>query len=67
MEIPIDFDALKERNPDVYAWITVPDTNIDYPILHRDSDNSYYLNHTSDNEEKIEGAIFTEKLQQYRF
>ena len=29
----IDFDALKERNPDVYAWIWIPGTNIDYPIL----------------------------------
>ena len=67
VEIPIDFDALKERNPDVYAWITVPDTNIDYPILHRDSDNSYYLNHTIDNEEKIEGAIFTENYNNTDF
>lgn len=67
VEIPIDFDALKERNPDVYAWITVPDTNIDYPILHSDSDNSYYLTHTIDNEEKAEGAIFTENYNNTDF
>ena len=67
VEIPIDFDALEERNPDVYAWITVPDTNIDYPILRRDSDNSYYLNHTIDHEEKIEGAIFTENYNNTDF
>lgn len=60
VEIPIDFKSLQERNPDVYAWITVPGTQIDYPILQSPDDNSYYLTHTMDGEEKTEGAIFTE-------
>lgn len=60
VEIPIDFASLQERNPDVYAWITVPATQIDYPILQSPDDNSYYLTHTIDGEEKTEGAIFTE-------
>ena len=60
VEIPIDFDSLQERNPDVYAWITVPGTQIDYPILQSPDDNSYYLTHTIDGEEKTGGAIFTE-------
>lgn len=60
VEIPIDFESLQERNPDVYAWITVPGTQIDYPILQNPDDNSYYLTHTIDGEEKTEGAIFTE-------
>ena len=60
VEIPIDFDSLQEQNPDVYAWITVPGTQIDYPILQSPDDNSYYLTHTIDGEEKTEGAIFTE-------
>ena len=25
-------EAAKE-NPDIYAWITIPDTKIDYPVL----------------------------------
>ena len=33
IKIPIDFDELKAVNKDIYAWITIPDTNIDYPIL----------------------------------
>ena len=60
VDIPIDFEALQARNPDVYAWITVPGTQIDYPILQSPDDNSYYLTHTIDGEEKTEGAIFTE-------
>ena len=66
-EIPIDFAALKKKNPDVYAWITVPGTQIDYPILQREDDNSYYLNHTIDNEEKAEGAIYTENYNSTDF
>lgn len=59
-DIPIDFETLRERNPDVYAWITVPGTAVDYPVLQSASDNSYYLTHTIDGEKKPEGAIFTE-------
>lgn len=67
IEIPIDFDALKQRNPDAYAWITVPGTPIDYPILQSPDDNSYYLTHTIDHEEKTEGAIYTENYNSTDF
>lgn len=59
-EIPIDFESLTEQYPDIYAWITIPGTDIDYPIVQREGDNSYYLNHTIDGVKKTEGAIFTE-------
>ena len=65
--IPVDFEALKQRNPDVYAWITVPGTPIDYPILQSAEDNSYYLTHTIDHEEKTEGAIYTENYNSTSF
>ena len=29
----IDFDYLWTVNPDICAWITLPGTNIDYPVL----------------------------------
>lgn len=54
---PIDFDALQERNPDVVGWITVPGTNIDYPILHTD-DNETYLHQDIDGNESVSGAIY---------
>lgn len=67
VNIPIDFASLQAQNPDVYAWITVPGTNIDYPILQSASDNSYYLTHTMDGTESPEGSIFTENYNSKDF
>ena len=67
VEIPVDFTALQKRNPDVYAWITIPGTQIDYPILQSQQDDTYYLTHTIDGEEKTEGAIFTESCNSRDF
>ena len=46
--IPVKFEELQAVNPDIYAWITVPGTVIDYPILQHASDNTYYLMHNID-------------------
>ena len=57
---PIDFDALRELNPDIYGWLTIEDTNIDYPIVQSVSSNTYYLTHNSDLVYSANGAIFSE-------
>jgi len=43
----IDFDGLKEMNPDTVAWLKVEGTEIEYPVVQA-SDNSYYLTHSYD-------------------
>lgn len=60
MENPIDFDSLTAQYPDIYAWIRIPGTRVDYPIVQREGDNGYYLNHTIDGKKKTEGSIYTE-------
>lgn len=58
----IDFAAAQATNPDVYAWIWIPGTNIDYPILQSETeDDAYYLNHTIEKKEGLPGTIYTEK------
>ena len=32
----VDFEQLRAQNPDIYAWITVPGTGIDYPVLQKE-------------------------------
>ena len=28
-------------NPDIYAWIRIPGTKVDYPVLQREGDDGY--------------------------
>lgn len=52
----IDFEALKEINPDIVAWIRIPEV-FDYPVV-QGEDNQYYLSHTFRKESNIAGSIF---------
>ncbi len=64
--IPVDIEELKEINPDIYAWLYIPGTEVDYPILQ--SDNAgYYLNHDSEGNRSATGAIYTENLNNKEF
>ena len=45
---PIDFASLKAKNEDVYAWINIPNTNINYPVVQSNVDDNYYLNRSID-------------------
>ena len=64
---PVDWEGLWEINPDVYAWITVPGTIIDYPILQHATDNTYYLNYNIDGSYGYPGCIYTENLNSKDF
>lgn len=55
----IDFADLQATNEDIIAWISIPGTQIDYPIVKTD-DNEYYLDHDAFKKESKEGAIFTD-------
>lgn len=64
---PVDFAGMKEINQDVYAWITIPGTIIDYPILQHATDNTYYLNYNIDGSYGFPGCIYTENLNSKDF
>ena len=53
----IDVKKLKEVNSDVKGWISIPNTNINYPIL-QGSNNNYYLNRDINKEYNRNGSIF---------
>lgn len=54
---PLDFEKLKEINPDVIGWIYIPGTQINYPIV-QGTDNEKYLHTGLDGEESVAGSIF---------
>lgn len=62
-ENPINFDKLLEDNPDIYAWIKVPGTDVDYPVLQsgEDKDDFFYLNHDVLGNYSSAGSIYSEK------
>ncbi|MBX9034195.1 class B sortase [Gordonibacter massiliensis (ex Traore et al. 2017)] len=60
MQNPIDFAALQAENPDVYAWVYVPNTNVNLPVLQRPGDDFYYLDHDRHGEPAVEGAVFSQ-------
>ena len=51
------FADLQAINPDVFAWITVYGTNIDYPLV-QGSNNMKYVNTDARGRHSISGAIF---------
>lgn len=67
LDIPVDFDELKKANEDIYAWIVVPGTQVDYPVLQHKSNNAYYLNRTINKKWSVYGSIFTEDYNNKNF
>ena len=53
----ISFQELQEINPDVFAWLTVYGTNIDYPVV-QGGDNMKYVNTNAEGRYSLSGAIF---------
>lgn len=57
-ENPIDFEKLHNTNDEIIAWIQIPDTNVDYPILQSLEDDNYYLHRNLQGEYEYAGSIF---------
>lgn len=53
----IDFTTLYAQNSDVVAWIQIPGTQINYPVV-QGKDNDYYLHHDLNGQKSTAGTIF---------
>lgn len=56
----IDFDELRGINPDIFAWLYIPDTEIDYPVLQSEQSDTFYENHNAEGKEDDTGAVYIE-------
>ena len=61
---PVKWKKLQKLNPDIYAWIEIPGTNIDYPVAcsAEGEKENFYLNHGADGKHDLVGTIFTQKM-----
>lgn len=60
-ENPIDFVSLSQQNDEIYAWIKIDDTEVDYPVAQSKTDDEFYLKHSAIDKSWLEsGAIYTE-------
>ncbi len=68
VENPIAFASLKATNSDIYAWIVVPNTKVDYPIVQHPTDNAFYLKHDALTKKwQSSGAVYTEYVNNLDF
>ena len=58
---------LSQINSDLYAWVRVPGTKIDYPVAQRSGDDSFYLNHDMYREWRFAGCIYSEDINKKDF
>lgn len=61
-EVRLDWDALAAMNADTVAWVYIPGTNVNYPVV-QGRDNAYYLTHDFEGTEgwlAQRGAVFQE-------
>ncbi len=57
----VDIAALKATvNENIYAWLYIPDTGIDGPVLQHPEDVLFYTNHNEKDEDDENGAYFTQ-------
>ena len=55
----VDFNKLKEINPDTIAYIKINNTNINYPVV-KYKDNDFYLNHNFEKKVNSGGWLFAD-------
>lgn len=56
----IDFQALQAINPDIFAWLYIPGTTIDNPVLQSEQADDFYENHNAYGEADEAGAVYIE-------
>lgn len=63
----IDFASLQASNDEIIAWLQVPGTSIDCPVLKSSESDDYYRNHNSNKESDEAGAAYIEMAQESGF
>ncbi len=59
--VSLNFDRLREVNPEIHAWLEIKNTYVDYPVLQSADNDKKYLSTAYNGSPYVGGAIYTEK------
>ncbi len=65
-DLQVDFTALRSVNKDICAWLYIPGTDVNYPVM-QGGDNSYYLSHDADGNYSPDGSLFVDSANSKEF
>lgn len=58
LELLPEFEALYQKNSDLIGWLTIPGTDIDYPVMQTPDRPDYYLTRNFDRQTSNHGCIY---------
>lgn len=61
-ELGLEWNKLFETNEDIYSWIYIPNTNVNYPVLQHPTEADYYLDRNVDHSKGYPGCIYTQNM-----
>lgn len=53
-----DLEPILEQNPDCVGWVCIPDTEVNYPVMHTPEEPQKYLHRNFEGEESASGTPF---------
>lgn len=56
----LKYQQLAEMNDDMVGWLTIPNTDINYPVMYTPDDPEYYLHRDFEGEKSSSGMLFVE-------
>lgn len=59
-QLALDWENLETQNADIYSWIYIPNTKVNYPVLQHPTEDDYYLDHNLDGTQGLPGCIYTQ-------
>lgn len=60
LQVLPEYTELLQQNPEMVGWIAIDDTQINYPVVQKEKDDEYYLDHAFDQSSNANGCIFVD-------
>lgn len=61
MQVLPEFASLYTANPDIVGWLSIPGTDINYPVMQTPDRPDYYLRRDFDGKRHTAGCLYTEE------